>query len=149
MSWKTYLKEPFQPPDLKDAFAQQHTQLKDTPPLDPPICALGRISMCPLPDHNVGLLILDLTEQIRKMLDFRLQGIIRYLMFRYVYDAVDVEADLLATCRPVLVAEAVLEFAVLMGVEAVIAGGNAALVDEVLASRVEYLIAGEKVSALA
>ena len=82
------------------------------------------------------------------MLDFGLQGIIRYLMFRHVYDAVYVEANLLAACRPVLVAEAVLEFAVLMGVEAVVAGGDAALVDEVLTSRVEDLMTGEKVLAL-
>lgn len=37
------------------------------------------------------------------------------------------------------VAEAVLEFAVLVGVEAMVAGGNAPLVDEVLAGWVEDL----------
>lgn len=37
------------------------------------------------------------------------------------------------------VAEAVFEFAVLMGVEAVVAGGNTTLVDEVFARGVENL----------
>ena len=53
-----------------------------------------------------------------------------------------VEANLLATCRPVLVAEAVFKFTVLMGVEAVVAGGDAALVYEILAGRVEDLNTG-------
>ena len=142
MCSSTYLKEPLQPPNLKDAFPKQHTQLKDTPPLDPPVRALGRISMRPLPNNNVRLLILDLTQQIRKMLYFRLQWIIRYFVFRHVYDAMYIEANLLATCRPVLVAEAVFKFTVLMGVEAVVTGGDAALVYEVLAGRVENLNTG-------
>lgn len=45
----------------------------------------------------------------------------------------DVEADFLASGGPVLVAEAVFELAVLVGVEAVIAGGDAAFVDEIFA----------------
>ena len=43
----------------------------------------------------------------------------------------DIERDLLAIGRPVLITKTVREFAVSFGLEAVIAGGDCALVDEV------------------
>ena len=49
----SYLKEPLQPPNLKNAFSEQHPQLKDTPPLHSPVRAFCSIPMRPLPDHDV------------------------------------------------------------------------------------------------
>lgn len=51
----------------------------------------------------------------------------------------DVETDFFAGGGPVLVAEAVFEFAVLVGVEAVVTGGDAAFVDEVFAGWIKDL----------
>lgn len=61
-----HLKEPFQPPHLKYAHSYQDTQLKDTPPLDPRVRALRSVSVRPLPEHNVCLLVLDLRQQLRE-----------------------------------------------------------------------------------
>ncbi len=57
-----YLEEPLQPPNLEDAFRQQNEQLEYAPPLDPCIGAFCGISVRPLTDHDVGLLILDLSK---------------------------------------------------------------------------------------
>ena len=57
----------------------------------------------------------------------------------------DVEADFFAGGGPVLVAEAVFELAVLVGVEAVIAGGDAAFVDEVFAGWIKDLESREDI----
>jgi hypothetical protein len=58
-----------------------------------------------------------------------LQRILRSLALRHVDNAVHVEADLLRVRRPVLVAEAVLELAVMCRSERVVTGADRTLVD--------------------
>lgn len=70
---------------------------------------------------------------------FGLEGIAGAVCFVDVYNAVDVEGDLLGVGDPVLVAEAVGVFAVVDGREGVIAVGNCPLVDLVLAYGVHDL----------
>lgn len=70
------------------------------------------------------------------MLTFGLEGIDGVFAFADVDYAVDVERDLLAVGAPVLVAEAVGVFAVMEGGIGVVAVGDGALVDFVLAARV-------------
>ena len=62
-----YLKEPLQPPDLKDTLPYQDSQLKYAPPFDPAICALSCIAVGPLTDNDVGLFIFDLIQQLREL----------------------------------------------------------------------------------
>lgn len=57
-----HLKEPLRPPHTEDRIPRQYAQLQNTPPLDPRIRALRRVSVRSLPDHNVALLILDLRQ---------------------------------------------------------------------------------------
>lgn len=66
MKGSSYLKEPLQPPHLEYPFSHQDGHLKDTPPLDPPICTLRRVPVHLLPHHNVSLLILDLFDEHRQ-----------------------------------------------------------------------------------
>lgn len=101
------LKEPLQPPNLKDTLPKQHKQLKDAPPLHPRIRALRRIPMRPLPHNDVPLLILNLRNQLAQMTHLLFQRILRRLRFGHVHDAVHIEGDLLGVGGPVLVAEAV------------------------------------------
>lgn len=56
----TYLEEALQPPNLEHALSDQNAELEDTPPLDPRIGALGCVSVRPLPNNNVALLVLNL-----------------------------------------------------------------------------------------
>lgn len=70
---------------------------------------------------------------------FGLERIAGAVCFVDIYDAVDVEGDLLGVGDPVLVAEAVGVFAVVDGREGVIAVGNCPLVDLVLAYGVHDL----------
>lgn len=71
---------------------------------------------------------------VRKLMHtFRLQRVLRRLGLGDVDDPVDVEGDLLAGRAPVLVAEAVGVFAVVPGLEGVVAVGGGLLVDLVLA----------------
>ena len=58
-----------------------------------------------------------------------LQRILGSLALGHVDYSVYVEADLLRVCGPVLVTEAVLEFAVMVCGERVVAGADRALVD--------------------
>lgn len=69
MKGSSYLKEPLQPPHLEYPFNHQDGHLKDTPPLDPPICTLRRVSVHLLPHHNVSLLILDLFDEHREQVN--------------------------------------------------------------------------------
>jgi hypothetical protein len=62
-----YLEEPLQPPDLKDAFANQDSHLEDTPPLYSSVRALGCVSMGSFPDHDIGLFVFDLGEELRQL----------------------------------------------------------------------------------
>lgn len=70
------------------------------------------------------------------MLTFGLEGVDGVFAFADVDYAVNVERDLLAVGAPVLVAEAVGVFAVMEGGIGVVAVGDGALVDFVLAARV-------------
>jgi hypothetical protein len=62
-----YLEESLQPPDLKDAFADQDSHLEDAPPLYSSIRALGCISMGSFSDHDVGLFVFDLSEEFGQL----------------------------------------------------------------------------------
>lgn len=55
----SYLKEPFQPPDLENAVCKKNSQLEKTPPFHAAICTLGGVSMGAFADNDVLLLILD------------------------------------------------------------------------------------------
>ena len=68
-SVKPDLKESLQPPDLKDTFADKHNQLKDAPPFDPCVGALGCISVSSFPYDNVTLLILHLCHKLGECAD--------------------------------------------------------------------------------
>lgn len=57
---RSYLKESLQPPDLENAFSNKHSKLKDAPPFDASVGALGCISMRSLAHDDIGLLILNL-----------------------------------------------------------------------------------------
>lgn len=61
----SYLKKSFQPPDLKDALADQHAQLEDGPPFDARVGGLGGVAVGTLADDDVGLFVLDLVEEVR------------------------------------------------------------------------------------
>lgn len=63
---------------------------------------------------------------------FSLEGILWRVRFRNVDNAVHVEGDLLARRAPVLISKAVEVFAVVLGVEGVIAVGGGLLEDFVL-----------------
>lgn len=67
---------------------------------------------------------------------FGIQRIRLVLGLADVDDTVDIEGDFLAVGAPVLVAKAVGVFAVVLGVEAVVAAGYRLLVDFVLANGV-------------
>ena len=56
--------EPLQPPDLEDAFADEHPHLSNTPPLYPRICALRCIPVCSFPDDDILLFVSNLIEEI-------------------------------------------------------------------------------------
>ena len=67
------------------------------------------------------------------MLTLGLERILVGLVLGDVDNSVDIEGDLLAVGAPVLVAEAVHVFAILLGIEGVVAIGNALLEGLVLA----------------
>jgi hypothetical protein len=77
--------------------------------------------VCPLPNHNIALLVLDLRHQLAHLAHFLLQRVLWRLGLGYVYDAVHVEADFLGVGAPVLVVEAVGVFAVFGSGERVVA----------------------------
>ena len=126
---RLYLEEPLQPPNLKDPLTNQNAQLEDTPPLDPRIRALRRVSVRPLSDHDIPLFVLDLVEQLIHRPHLLLDRLLRGFGFGHVDDAVDVEGDFFRVGRPVLVAETVRVAAVVAGCEAVVAAADAAFVD--------------------
>ena len=66
-----YLKESLQPPNLENTLANKHRKLEDTPPLNTSIRALGCVSVYPLANDNVRLLILDLGESVEKSADYK------------------------------------------------------------------------------
>ena len=182
-----HLKKPLQPPHLKHALPQQHSDLENTPPLDPSIRALSRIAVRTFTDDDVGLFVFDLGEeggelfycypihqlvrlqiqylrlsvlqgasrsQSRQVISvkqgecegeeggeekcctFYFQGILRRLALRHIHYPMHVEADFLCRCRPMLVAEAVDVFAIGVGVEAMVAGGDGAEVMEIVTAGV-------------
>lgn len=93
-----------------------------------------------LADNDVGLLILDLGEQLGQLLDLDLQRILWAVGFRDIDDTVDVEGDLLAVGTPVLITEAVGVLAVVLGLEGEIAVGDGLFVYFVLGNWVGDLV---------
>ena len=89
-----------------------------------------------LAHNNITLLVFHLIQQLAQRTHLLLQRVLRRLGLGHVDDAVDVEGDVLRGGRPLLVAEAVDEFAVQRGVEAVVARGYAELGDYVPAGGV-------------
>lgn len=65
-----YLEEALQPPDLKDAFADQDTHLEHTPPLDSGVCAFCGVSVGSFAEDNVGLFVLDLGKEFGELADY-------------------------------------------------------------------------------
>ena len=61
-----YLEKALQPPDLEDALADKDSHLKNTPPLDTLVCRLGGVAVDALAQNDVGLLVLDLSEELGK-----------------------------------------------------------------------------------
>lgn len=60
----SYLKKALQPPDLKDALADQHAELEDGPPFDARIGGFGGVAVGALTDDDVGLFVFDLVKQV-------------------------------------------------------------------------------------
>lgn len=74
----------------------------------------------------------DVSESIRRKgvrQTFCFQRIGRYLRLRYIDDAMNIKRDFLSRRAPMVVAEAVEVFAVVLGVEGVVARRDAAFVD--------------------
>ena len=65
------LEEAPQPPDLEDGLANDDANDKQVPPLDARVGALGRVAVCPLADDDVGLLVLDLGQELGEVADWR------------------------------------------------------------------------------
>jgi hypothetical protein len=63
------LEEALEPPDLKDALADDDAHLEDAPPLDAGVGALGGVAVGALADDDVALLVLDLGEEFGELLD--------------------------------------------------------------------------------
>ena len=140
----THLEESPQPPNLEDGLANNDANNEQIPPLDASVGALRRIPVCPLADDDVGLLVLDLGEQLRQPAHLDLEGILRRFRLGHVYYTVDVEGDLLAVCTPVFVAEAEDVFPVVFGVEREVAGRDGLFIDLVLAHGVGDLVKREQ-----
>ena len=87
-------------------------------------------------NHDITLFILDLTQHLTQLLDFQLKWVTWGFTFGNVDDAVDIEGNLFCGGGPVFVGEAVNIFAVGVSVEGVVARGDGALMDEVVASGV-------------
>jgi hypothetical protein len=62
-----YLEESLQPPDLKDAFADQDSHLEDTPPLHSSIRTFGCVSMSSFSDHDVRLFVFHLGKEFGQL----------------------------------------------------------------------------------
>lgn len=60
-----YLKETLQPPDLKDTLGNKDSHLEYRPPLNTLVRRLGGVSVDTLTENDVGLLVLDLSKELR------------------------------------------------------------------------------------
>jgi len=58
----TNLKEPLQPPNLKATVGNEYKHLKYAPPFHPTVGALSSVSMSPLSDDDIALLVLHLVD---------------------------------------------------------------------------------------
>lgn len=117
------LKEPSQPPDLKDALANDDTNDKKIPPLDSTVGALSRVTVGALADNNIALLILYHLQHLEQLAHLRLKRVVRRVRLGYVNNAVHIERDFLGGGTPMLIAEAIYVFAVVSGLEGEIAVG--------------------------
>lgn len=136
----TYLKESLDPPNLKNTLSKQYNQLKQTPPLDASIRTLRRISMGPLPHHDVSLLILDLPDQFGQLSNLLFERIMRRIGFWDIDNPVYIERDFLGICGPVFVGEAVDVFAIHLGCKRVVAVGDCSLVELETSLRICHLV---------
>lgn len=57
------------PPDLKEALADEERYLEDAPPLDAGVCGLGCVAVGAFADDDVRLLVLDLGDELGKGAD--------------------------------------------------------------------------------
>lgn len=64
-----YLKEALQPPDLEDTLGNKDSHLEYGPPLDTLVGRLGGVAVDALTENDVGLLVLDLCEELGKSAD--------------------------------------------------------------------------------
>jgi hypothetical protein len=64
------LEEATQPPDLEECLANNHSDDEHVPPLDTGVGALGGVAVGALADDNVGLLVLDLGEELGETTDY-------------------------------------------------------------------------------
>lgn len=156
------LEEAFEPPDLEDAFADQHAHLEDAPPFDPGVGRFGRVAVGALAHHDVALFVFYLGQEFGELfywegrealgvgavlegvfcwkcmsvgLTFALQGVLGCFRLGYVDYAVHVETDFFRVGRPGVVAETVGITSVLWCCEGVVARGNAVLADLVSVGR--------------
>lgn len=157
----TDLEESLQPPDLENTLPDKHGQLEDTPPFHPSVGALCGVPVYAFPDNDVRLLILDLSQGLRKstnwyanlrsatrkppkqnhasiicLYTFCFQRILRQFRFRNVHDAVNVERDLLGARCPTFVAEAVNVFSVRMCDKGIIFRGSGLLIILAISERI-------------
>lgn len=64
------LKESLQPPHLENSFADEYGDLKEAPPLDTSIGALGCVTVGTFAKNNVALLILDLGYEFAHLANY-------------------------------------------------------------------------------
>lgn len=100
--------------------------------------------MRPFPHNDIALFIFYLTQHLAQVLNLHLKRVAGGLAFGNIDDTMNVEGDFLGRGRPVFVGEAVEVFAVGIGVKGVVAGGDGALVDEVVAFGVLDLAKGNR-----
>lgn len=64
------LEESAKPPHLENGLSNDEANDEQVPPLDSAVGALGGITVSALAKDNVGLLILDLGEELGKVTDY-------------------------------------------------------------------------------
>lgn len=65
-----YLEKALQPPDLEDAFGEEHAELEDAPPFDAAVGAFGGVAVDAFPHDDVGLFVFDLGEEVGEEFDW-------------------------------------------------------------------------------
>jgi len=129
-----YLEKPLDPPYLENTLAQKDQNLEDAPPLDSSVGALSGITMGPLADNNIALLVFDLRCHLRKKADLFLERVLRRLRLGHIDNTMDVERDLLRVrASPMFIVETIDVFSILACDERVVTVGYTSLVDLIAA----------------